>query len=168
MRNRLTVDVQHKLIRVKLGPKRDEFRFDDALEKWRKGKDRRVYELKFKSSILRLPASIIVVCQGVKVTDEIKRFFYVCQYVLFIGFVQYSYTLIGVGLQLQVVELILLCMGLTDFRLCESQDSLVPDSRWISGWYSFDHWALRPHNIDLLSSQAFSCLPPRSAMSQVD
>jgi len=35
LRNRLTVYVQHRLIRVKLGPERE---LNDALEKWRKGK----------------------------------------------------------------------------------------------------------------------------------
>ena len=75
-----------------------------------------------------------------------RMLFYVCQYELFKGFVQYSYTLIGVGLKLQVVGLklqvvglILLCLGLTDFRLCESQDSLVPDSRWISAHHVSNH-----------------------------
>ena len=33
LRNRLTVDVQHKLIRVKLGSERAKFNFDDALGK---------------------------------------------------------------------------------------------------------------------------------------
>ena len=46
LRNRLTVDVQHKLIRVKLGPERAKFNFDDALEKWCKGKEMRIYELR--------------------------------------------------------------------------------------------------------------------------
>ena len=43
--------------------------------------------------------------------------------------VQYSYTLIAVGLKLQGVGLILLCLGLTDVRLCESLDPLLPVSR---------------------------------------
>lgn len=48
LRNRCTVDVQYKLIRVKLGPEKAEFNLERALEKWREGKDRQIYELTFK------------------------------------------------------------------------------------------------------------------------
>ena len=47
-RNRLTIDMQERLLRVKLGPARASFPFDSALQKWRASKERRLYELKVK------------------------------------------------------------------------------------------------------------------------
>ena len=49
-RNRLTTDTQDQLMKIKLnGNNRQLFNFNSALSNWKNTKDRRLYELKFKS-----------------------------------------------------------------------------------------------------------------------
>ncbi|XP_067684350.1 zinc finger protein 862-like [Haliotis asinina] len=45
-RNRMTVQKQDSLMRVKLGPSRKAFKFEASLNKWKTEKERRLYELK--------------------------------------------------------------------------------------------------------------------------